>query len=80
MELGFATYRHSRRGSPRKSGEVTPKIGHGGTPVSTPRGHPHSPDVPPHLRNQVDLFDRTQVRPLARKRAPAPGRPVHGPW
>lgn len=63
-DLGFATYRHHRRGSPRKlrSGEITPKIGHGGPPVSTPRGTLHSPDVPPHLRNQLDLFDLTQVQ------------------
>jgi hypothetical protein len=60
----FATYRHPRRGSPKKSGDITPKIGQTSSTPTTPRvigTTTHITDIPPHLRNQVYLFDRGQV-------------------
>ena len=58
----FASYRAPRRGSPRKAGDVTPKIGQPGGAASsvpsTPRG---TADLPPHLRSQIDIFDRSQA-------------------
>ena len=54
----FATYRHSRWGSPRKNGEITPKVGAGGAGGGQARV---SPILPPHLKAQIDLFDTTQT-------------------
>jgi len=77
----FATYRHSRWGSPRKDREVTPKIGAGGG-CGTARS---PPIVAPHLRNSVDLFDSTQTysteeslltTPRGGTRRPSPMRSV----
>eukprot|EP00802_Teleaulax_amphioxeia_P018800 Tamp_19009.p1 GENE.Tamp_19009~~Tamp_19009.p1 ORF type:complete len:263 (-),score=40.30 Tamp_19009:385-1173(-) len=77
----FATYRHSRWGSPRKDREVTPKIGAGGG-GGTARS---PPIVAPHLRNSVDLFDSTQTysteeslltTPRGGTRRPSPMRSV----
>jgi hypothetical protein len=82
----FATYRHSRWGSPRKKGEITPKVGAGGQGAGGGQAS-LLPIVPPHLKAQIDLFDITQTyntedslltTPRGTTRRPSPLRSARG--